>query len=204
VVRTGRRRGEAGAAGTREGIAAAARAVFAERGFAEATIRAVAANARVDPALVHYYFGSKEQLFIAAMELPFDPAVVLPALLAGPREHIGERVVRFFLATWDRPEARHVLMGMMRSAVTDERAAAMLRGFIVREAIGRLVELLGVPDAELRATLVGSQVVGLAFARYIVRVEPLASAETETVVAAVAPTIQRYLTGDVSGSSPRG
>jgi AcrR family transcriptional regulator len=206
-ARTGRR---PGTSGTRERILAAARASFAEAGFDGATIRSIAAAAEVDPALVHHYFGSKQRLFIAAMELPVDPAAVAPSLLAGDPAAVGIRLVRFVLGLWDDPATRPVMLGIVRSAASDPVAAGMLRAIlaegpfaaIVRavmseEPYATLVGPIGQADAELRANLVGSQLVGLLMARAVVAVEPLASAPAEVVVAAVGPTIQRYLAGDL-------
>lgn len=194
MARTGRR---PGASHTRDAILDAARESFAERGFSDTSVRAVAARAGVDSALVHHYFGTKDRLFTAAMELPFDPAAVAPALLEPGLEGLGERLVRFFLRVWDEPVPRARIQAILRSALTQEAAAVLLRDFVTRELIGRIAAAVGTPDAPLRATLVGTQLVGLGLLRYIIRVEPLASADPETVVAAVAPTLQRYLTGEL-------
>ena len=191
---TGRRPGESG---TRGLILAAARLEFAEGGYDGATIRGIAARAGVDPALVHHYFGAKEQLFERALELPISPATLLPGLLADDRERIGEHVVTGFLTVWEDPANRPIFMAMLRSIVSNEQAAELVRRLLVKEVFGPLAAALGVPDAELRATLAGSQFIGLALMRYVGRVEPLASADLDTVAAAVGPTIQRYLTGAI-------
>ena len=193
MARTGRRPGPSG---TPEAILRAARRAFHDRGYDGATIRGIAAAAGVDPALVHHFYGSKERLFAAAMELPFTPSEAIPRLLEGGAEGLGERILRFFLALNDPPGAAP-FVALIRSASSNERAAETLRGFIVREVMGRIARALGVPDAELRATLVGSQLAGLAMARYVLRVEPIASAEHDALVAWVAPTLERYLTGDL-------
>jgi AcrR family transcriptional regulator len=198
MARTGRR---PGASGTREAILAAAREGFAELGFSGTSVRAVAARAGVDPALVHHYFGTKDELFAAALELPFDPAAIAPSLLEGGPEGLGERLIRFFLQVWEQPEGQVRFQAILRSAVTQDAAAGLLRDFVTRQILGRVAAALDEPDASLRASLVGSQLVGLGVLRYIVGVEPLASADPETVVAAVAPTLQRYLTGDL-GAGP--
>ncbi len=191
---TGRRPGDSGA---RDCILAAARFEFAEGGYDGATIRGIAARACVDPALVHHYFGAKEQLFERALELPVSPGSLLPALLADDRERIGEHVVMGFLTVWEDPANRPVFMAMLRSIVSNEQAAELVRRLLVKEVFGPLATGLGVPDAELRATLAGSQFIGLALMRYVGKVEPLASADLDTVAAAVGPTIQRYLTGPI-------
>jgi len=195
VARTGRRPGESG---TREAILDASRAAFARVGYASATIRGIARDAGVDPALVHHYFGTKEGLFRAAMQLPMDPAHVVEEVLAGPRDGLGERLVRLFLLVWDSDEANPTLLGLVGSALSHEAAAAMLRDFVGEELLGRVARALDVPDARLRASLLGSQMVGLAIVRYGIRLEPLASASPDQVVAAVAPTVQRYLTGPIT------
>jgi AcrR family transcriptional regulator len=196
MVRTGRRPGESG---TRQAILEAARTSFGEQGYEGATMRAIAARAGVDPALAYHFYDSKEQLFATAMKLPFRPSEVIPALLEGDREGLGERILRMFLSIWDQPGISP-FVALIRSASSNEKAAAMLREFLSREVIGRVARSLGVPHAELRATLVGSQLAGLAMVRYILRLEPLASADHETVVACVAPTLQRYFVEDLGVS----
>jgi len=187
----------AGGAGTREIILAAARGAFAARGFDHATIRAIAAKARVDPALVIHYFGSKDALFEAALELPVAPGRILERALATGGDAIGTTLTRAFLEAWEPPETRNQLLAMLRSATTNDRAMAMIRDLLVRQVFGPVTQALGAPDARLRATLVGSQFIGLAMMRHIAGLEPLASASVDQLVAAVGPTIQRYLTGDI-------
>jgi AcrR family transcriptional regulator len=200
MARTGRR---PGVSGTREAILDAARRAFAEQGYQHATIRGVADLAGVDPALVHHYFGTKQGLFVAAMQLPVNPVEQLTAVLAEDPGQAGERMVEVFLSIWDHAADQSPLLALVRSAVGDEHAAAMLREFITEEVLGPIAHRLGSPDARLRATLVGSQIIGLAMARYIVRVEPLASAPAAQVAAAIGPTLQRYLTGDVGAAPAR-
>lgn len=197
MVRTGRRPGESG---TREAILEAARRAFAEQGYDRATIRDIAARAGVDPALVYHFYGSKEQLFAAAMHFPFQPSAIIPPLLEGDPERLAERILRLFLTLSDQPGGSP-FVALIRSASTNERAARMLREFMSREVIGRVARALGVANAELRATLVGSQLSGLAMVRYVLRLEPLASADHETVIACVGPTLQRYLTGELQSPS---
>lgn len=190
---SGRRPGNSG---SRVEILRAAREHFAAGGYERTTIRGIARDARVDPALVHHFFGTKDRLFAAAMELPIDPATAIPRLLSGEVDGLGDRLLRFYLGLWET-EAGSAMLAVLRSAVSQDRAAELLRAFIGREVIGRVAGELTTDSPELRATLVGSQLTGLALVRYIIRVQPLASATTEDVVAAVAPTIQRYLTGDL-------
>ncbi|MER7443053.1 TetR family transcriptional regulator [Micromonospora avicenniae] len=194
--RTGRRPGNPD---TREAILSAARSAFAERGFAAASIRTIAAAAGVDPALVHHYFGSKDQLFLAAMQAPVDPRELLPGVLAGDRDGIGERLVRTFLGVWDSP-AGTAGVALMRSAVSNEWTARLLREFVVTQVLHRVLEHLDIDPAELplRGSLVATQLVGLAMMRYVIRLEPVASADPATLVAAVGPTVQRYLVGELT------
>ena len=190
MPRTGRR---PGIGGTRDKILAAARARFGEEGYDGATIRGIASAAGVDPAMVPHYFGSKEGVFLAAVEFPVDPAVFIPRLLEPGLDGLGERLVSFFLETWDSP-AGSPLLGLIRSVVGSERAAAVLRDFVSREVLGRLAEALELDRPQLRASLAASQLVGLAMLRYVVKLEPLASASPEDLAAWLGPTLQRYLT----------
>jgi AcrR family transcriptional regulator len=189
--RIGRRPGRSG---TREAILAAARSRFAELGYEGATIRAIAADAGVDPALVHHYFGTKEQLFAAAVRLPFAPGEVLAEALRAEPERIGEAIARAALTAWEDPAAREAATGLLRAAASNERAAAMLRGFAEGAIIGPISRTIDAPDAALRAALVGSQVVGVVLARHVVRIGPLAAADLEELVRRIGPTLQRYLT----------
>ncbi|SBT48095.1 TetR/AcrR family transcriptional regulator [Micromonospora narathiwatensis] len=190
--RTGRRPGNPD---TREAILAAARAAFAERGFDATSIRAIATAAGVDPALVHHYFGTKEELFRATVAIPLDPAELLPAVLAAGPDGAGERLVRTFLAVWDSP-AGVAAVALLRSAVSNEWTGRLLREFLVTQVLRRVLDGLDVDPTELplRGALVGTQMIGLAMMRYVLRLEPVASAAPETLVATIGPTVQRYLT----------
>jgi AcrR family transcriptional regulator len=193
-ARTGRRPGPST---TRAEILEAARASFAELGYDRTTVRGVAARAGVDPALVHRFYGSKDDLLAAALTVALNPGERIPELMEGDATGLGERVVRYFLSVWEESPSREVLIGMLRSAATNERAATQLREFFGREVLGRIAAQLGHEDAELRATLAGSQLLGLAMARYIIRFDPLASADPQTIAATIAPTLQRYLTEEL-------
>lgn len=190
MPRTGRR---PGTGGTKEKILAAARAHFSEVGYDGATVRTIAAVAGVDPALISHYFGSKEGIFVAAVEFPADPAEFIPRLLAPGLDGLGERLVRFFLEIWDSPGGSPML-ALIRSVVGSEHAAATLREFVSREVLGRLAAAIQLDRPQLRATLAASQLIGIAMLRYVVKVEPLASARPEEVAAWVGPAVQRYLT----------
>ncbi|MCP9945139.1 TetR family transcriptional regulator [Streptomyces somaliensis] len=200
VPRRGRGRppaaGRADGPGTRERILEAARAEFAERGYDRTSVRGVAKAAGVDAALVHHYFGTKEEVFAAAVEVSFEPALVVPAVIGSGPEGVGERLARYFLGVWEDPATRAPLLAVIRSALTHEAAAKVLRGYVLRRLLERVAEDLDVPDPRFRAELAASHLVGIAILRYAVRVEPLASAEPEAIVAMVAPTLQRYLTED--------
>jgi AcrR family transcriptional regulator len=192
--RTGRR---PGSSDTRDRILDAARTSFGQHGFDGATVRAIASTAGVDPALVHHYFGTKQQLFVAAMEFPEDLAALVPRVMDGPREKIGERLVRTMLELWEEPRMQPLLLGLLRSATSDPVAAGMLRRLLAEGPFLALASATDRPDAQARAVLAGTQLVGLALARHVVHVEPLASASREAVARAVGPTIQRYLLGDL-------
>jgi AcrR family transcriptional regulator len=153
-------------------------------------MRDVADDAGVDPALVHYYFKTKDGLFVAAMELPFRPAEVLGPLVAEGVDGLGERMVRRLLSVWDEPAHRAALLTLVRAGGADA-----LREFITREIVGRVAGAVRGDRALLRANLVASQVMGLIAARYVARLEPLASLPADEVVPLVAPTLQRYLDG---------
>lgn len=190
----------------RDEIVAAARAAFAAAGYDGTSVRQIAAAAGVDPALVHHYFGAKRGLFVATLQLTIRPDTVLARFVNGPLDEMGERMVRTFLGVWAAPENRLVLVGLLRSAASDAEAAGLVRTILTREIFGGLaahLEAAGADaaDAALRVTLVGSQLIGLAVARYVVAIPPLATADDETLVAALAPTVQRYLTGRLDGGA---
>lgn len=182
---------------TREAILAAARCQFAEHGYERTTLRSVGAEADVDPALVVHYFGSKQRLFLASVELPVDPAALVDAVATGPRSRVGARLAAFLLNAFETPEVRSRWIGMIRAATTEPEAARVLREVLETRVLTPLAEALGAEDARFRATLAGTQVVGLGMARYIVGVEPIASADPAKIAAAVAPTLQRYLVGSL-------
>ncbi|TMB85095.1 MAG: TetR/AcrR family transcriptional regulator [Chloroflexi bacterium] len=190
MARSGRRPGRTG---TRDRILVSARAAFGESGFEGATVRGIARAAGVDPALVHHYFGSKEQLFVASIELPFDPQHLAALLVRGGLDGLGERMMRFAVSIWGQPRSLQVLLGIARSATSDPRAAEALRGILESSLLPAIREL-GVDQPELRASLIWSQVVGLVFGRFVVGVTPLTAAAPEQLVAAVAPILQLTLT----------
>lgn len=185
-----------GSPDTRAAILASARSLFAERGFSGTSVRAVAASAGVDPSLVHHYYGTKDDLFLASLELPVDPRAVLAPVLAQGPDGAAERLLPVFLSVWDDPELRKPLLAFVRG-VLDPSGARLLRDGFLRVVIMPIGQAMGVDDPEHRMPLVASQVFGLIMMRYVLEVEPLASMPAERVVATFAPTLQRYLTGDL-------
>ncbi|MFC4055989.1 TetR family transcriptional regulator [Actinomadura syzygii] len=177
---------------TREKILAAARDLFAEKGYDGTSLRAIARTAGVDPALVHHFYGTKDGVFIEAIRFPVDPAALLGRAASFPKERFGELMVRTFLEVWGDDERRRPLLGMLRSAMTNEQAAALLREFVTSALFSRAGKATGAPQLPLQAA--AGQMIGLMILRYVVRVEPIASASEDELVELVAPTIQRYLT----------
>jgi AcrR family transcriptional regulator len=174
----------------------AARVEFTERGFEGATVRAIAQRAGVDAAMVNHWFGGKDGLFVAAMDIPVNPEEVVHRILDGHPEQTAERILRTFLAVWDT-NGGGALAALMRSVASHEQAARMMREFVSRVLVGRVVSAVAPDQLELRAALCGTQIAGLAMMRYVIRLEPLASADHDTVVAVIAPNLQRYLTGSL-------
>lgn len=181
---------------SRRRILDAAQACFTEQGYDRATVRAIAARADVDPAMVHYFFSTKSGLFTAAMELPADPSHDLSAALAdGSGADTGARIVRHFLTNWDDASSIEPLFALLRSAPTDQRSTRLLREYIHRELHTQLQRVAGAEQgapASLSASLISAQLVGLAIMRYVIQVEPLASADPEAIVETIGPVLQRY------------
>jgi AcrR family transcriptional regulator len=217
VTGSGTRRGpgrRAGESRTREAILDAARRRFGEQGYDGATIRGIAADAGVNPALVHHFYGTKERLFAAAMRLPAVPSELITFALGAERDRLGEEfgprlgeiLTSTMLRTWDVADIRTAFLGLLRSAATTEQGVTMLREFVTSTILASLTQVAGLGDdavGRYRATLVASQVIGLGFARYVLGLEPLVSASTEDLIAAIGPTVQRYLTGDIGSAGVR-
>ncbi|MCL6674839.1 TetR/AcrR family transcriptional regulator [Streptomyces panaciradicis] len=196
---TSRRRGRrtrTESAGTRDRILTVAREEFSERGYDKTSVRGIAKAAGVDSALVHHYFGTKEQIFAAAIEVAFAPALNAPEAVAdGPLDGVGERLTRFIFGVWENPATRTPLLAILRSAVNNETAATVFRRLVASQLMRRVASQLDAPDAELRAELAAAQLVGCAMMRYVIKLEPLASADVEQIIARVAPVVQGHLTG---------
>jgi AcrR family transcriptional regulator len=192
----------AGPTRTRQAILDAARAAFAEAGYDATSVRSVARAAGVDPSLVLHFFGNKPGLFAAACELPVDPEAFVTGLLTGGRSTLGPRLVRAVVELWDAPGVFEPFQALIRGAVSHEDAARLLREFVTTEILGRLAVAAAPDHPQARAALAGSQIIGLAMARKVVQVEPLASATPEWLASALGPTIQRYLTGPLETPTP--
>lgn len=184
---------------TRALILAAARAEFAARGYARASIRGIARTAEVDPRLVHHYFGGKSQLFAAVMDVPVDPSTIVGEVVGGDVDEIGERIVRAFLTIWDSPANQPALVGLIRSGLGDEEMVGQFREFLVKDMVGKIIQAhpgaraLPPRERQFRAGLIVAQMIGLALARYVLRVPGLADAPIDAVVARIGPIIQAHL-----------
>jgi AcrR family transcriptional regulator len=197
--RTGRRTGPTE---TREQIAVAARSLFAELGYERATFRAIAAAAGVDPALVVHFYGSKEDLFREVMALPAAVAGALVGIGSAPRDEMGRRLAELVVAALESAETRTILLGRIRSASSHPGAAALVRETVTRD-LSALTRSITDDQPDIRAVLIGAQVVGIALARYVVLVEPLASLPASDLVELMAPTFQRYLTEPLTAGPAR-
>ncbi|ONK12292.1 TetR family transcriptional regulator [Streptomyces sp. MP131-18] len=185
-----------GTPAARDRILASARAVFAERGYDKASIRAIARGAEVNPALVHHYFGKKEQVFAAAVADATAPAAQgLSRDTQFRPEEFGERFTRLFFTIWENPVTRSPLLAVVRSAVNNETAAGIFRGIVTSQMLARVAGGLDSPDAELRAELAAAQLIGAVLLRYVLKIEPLAGADAEDLIRRLSPVVQHHLTG---------
>ncbi|QQS01443.1 MAG: TetR family transcriptional regulator [Austwickia sp.] len=178
---------------TRESILAAARAEFADKGYDGASLRGIARAAGVDSALVHHYFAGKADVFAQALSIPVNIPERLAGVLAGPRDRLGENMVRAFLTAWEEPRASVALQAMVRGAIAVPEAGRQLREFILHEVLEPAARHTGVPDPELRAAAAAAQLVGLGLLRFLVPHPPVVQASVEELAALVGPTLQRYL-----------
>jgi AcrR family transcriptional regulator len=203
ATRPERRRGRRpGGADTRAQLLAAARVEFAERGYEGATVRRIAERAGVDAAMVNHWFGGKEALFTASLDIPVTPAQIRAEVLPGDPEQLGERIVERFLTVWDATGGGP-LAALIQSVAGHEDAAKMLREFVTNVMVGPIVGAVAPDRTDLRGSLMGAQLIGLGMVRYVLKLEPLASAEHAIVVAAIAPAVQRYLTGPLGEVASR-
>ncbi|MHC6220214.1 TetR/AcrR family transcriptional regulator [Arthrobacter sp. MMS24-S77] len=195
-LRRGRR---SGGSDSRELILATARRLFAEHGFDGTSLRQVAREAEVDPAMVHHFFKGKDELFAQSVELPADPAEVLAGVESLDPAQRSEAIVRAVLRLWESP-AQHGLVAFVRGTIGSKARTALLREMVARTILSRITAgLPGSPEeARMRGNLVATQIVGLMLMRYVVRLEPLASASQDEVVRLVAPNVQHYLTEELT------
>lgn len=178
-----------------------ARGLYARQGYVNTTIKGVAAAAGVAPDLIRRYYANREELFAAAMRLPVDPTTAIAQLLGPGVDGLGERLVLVTLRMLDEPETRDQIAAMVRDGAGAAKATAPLREFLESVIIDRVAAALRVPDARMRVTLATSYLVGVAGARYVMRLEPLASASEDEVVRLVAPAVQSALSGASSASA---
>lgn len=190
MSRTGRR---PGTPDTRDAILAIARRRFATRGYDATSLRGIATEAKVDPALVIHYFGTKEGLFVAATGLPAGLSELFGNPAALPVHDYVQALVRGYLHVVDSDQSRNAILALVRSAVSNDKAAAMMREFLTAELLPVIARLTGHPDAQLRASLVAAQLIGIATLRHVTRVEPLVRASPEEIVILVTPAIEQYL-----------
>lgn len=181
---------------TRAAILEAARRRFAQDGFRKATIRAIAADAGIDPSMVMRYYGNKEGLLAAALDIDLE----LPDLGAVEDDSLGDVLVHRFLELWETPPASEILLMLLRSAITDEAMVEQIRERIFAEQLMPMVLRVGEPaDAPRRAGLIASQILGLALCRYVLRIPPVVAMTPGEIVAQIGPTLQRYLTSAPGG-----
>jgi AcrR family transcriptional regulator len=185
-------------ADTKTALLDAAREVFSEQGYEGATVRAIAKRAGVDAAMVNHWFGGKEGLFArAVLQLPVDPEVIVSELVSGEVDTLGERVIRRFLTVWDTTGGGQ-FAALIRSVAGHEMALAGLRDLFMNHIFRHVTDRVATDSPLLRANLVASQIIGLGMVRYVAKFDPVSTADIETVVTAIGPTIQRYLTGSIS------
>jgi AcrR family transcriptional regulator len=178
---------------TRGAILTAARTQFAARGFGGASLRSIAREAGVDASLISHYFGDKSQLLVATMQLPVNPIEKIAGVVADGPDGMAERLLRTFLTAWD--PHREVFSTLVRTTLGGGDTDAPMLQLARNVLIASLLEVLGGDDRELRATLIASHIIGMATLRYVARLEPLADAPIDDVVAAYAPSMQLLIDG---------
>jgi len=181
--------------GTREAILDAARMEFMERGYDGATVRAIAARAGVNHAMIGHFFGSKEDLFATAIDWPFDPAQDIPRVMAGDPDHVGPRLAQFFFEQLEAPRSRHTILTLLRSATSNENATRLLRDFAEREIATQIAACIDRPDAQMRSALIVSQLVGVTLMRHLIGLQPLTAAQRDAIVEPLGEALQSLIAG---------
>jgi len=191
--RIGRRPGNPA---TRERILLEARRAFAESGYTGASLRHIAARAEVDPALIHHYFGTKEQLFLATVQIPINPAEVIARIADGPIDSIGARLVGTMMGVWES-ESGPAMVATVRRVLADPSDTRSLQEFVAGQIIRRVIAAVRPrpEESSIRAALVTAHILGLVVGRYVLAMAPLATIPREQLIASVGATVQRYLTG---------
>ena len=192
--RSGRRTGDSG---TRAAILAAAREQFASKGYDGASLRVIAAAAGVDTGLIRHFYGSKDELFEVALEIPHEISRRVANALAGGPDGLGERLVDAYLGLWEDPASAGAMLAVVRSAITSDRAADRLRAMFTARFLAEIAPHLQQQDVEVRSALAASHLMGIVIARYVVRVEPIAGLDRATLVAVSAPIVEGFLTGSL-------
>ncbi|MGV9801672.1 TetR/AcrR family transcriptional regulator [Mycobacterium sp. NPDC003449] len=182
-----------GHAGTRDLLLATARRMFGEAGFDKTSVRDIAAAAGVDPAMIRHYFGSKADLFRATVGWPFDPERLGERIAHGDRGGLAERLTTAFFELWEQPDTRAPLLAILRGAATHDESAALVRQFIEVRLYPQIAGRLDGADAELRVDMAMAQLLGIAYLRHILRIEPLASQPMDTLVAQAVPVVRMHL-----------
>lgn len=189
-----------GSPDTRGVLLATARRLFADAGYDKTSVRDIAAAAGVDPALIRHYYGSKAELFRATMGWPFEPAQLATRITAGDPVDIGRNLTRVFFELWEQPDSRAPLLAILRGAATHEESATLVSEYIQGQLYAHLAAAIPGPDSELRIDLAMAQLLGIAYLRHILQVEPIASTPFDELIARVAPAISTHLNG--SNASP--
>lgn len=199
MTRARRRGRRVGSPDTKALILDTARRRFAEQGYGGTSMRAIAAEAGVDPALIHHYFAGKRDLFIASLRLDVDPEAFSQSVADGSLSRAGERMMRAFTRIWEDPVARERLLALVKG-IGDPEGQDLLRDWLIGVVLEPLGERLGIDHARLRMSWVATQLVGIVVVRYVLEVDPLAASAPESLVATYAPTIQRYLETPIDAS----
>lgn len=181
---------------------ASARDLFAAHGYDGASVRQIATAAEVDPALIHHYFGTKERLFHAVLEIPVAPDELIPQIFSADPEDVSDRLVRTFLEVWESPVTGPAMIGFLRTVVANDAGSRLAREFFAVRIVRTVMRELGAgvveEEAPYRVLLVSSQLFGLALTRYVLRLDAIATVDAEEVARAVAPTVERYLFGELT------